>query len=145
MHFRAIATGPVELWPLDNLLAPNSAKFRNGYQSGSPAAYYYTFQDWQNLDRFTGSVVANFNPFSWLRNRGVFGIDLNAEEATQFAPFGALSSLNPLGQKENDRQTVFNVSFDPVTTGQKTATATFSTNDPNNATVTVCLSGEGAP
>ncbi|HEX6177063.1 MAG TPA: hypothetical protein VF057_01790, partial [Thermoanaerobaculia bacterium] len=40
---------------------------------------------------------------------------------------------------------VFNVTFDPVTAGQKTATATFSTNDPNNPTMTVCLSGEGIP
>jgi len=63
-------------------------------------------------DRFTGSVTANFTPFSWLQNRATFGLDLNAEESLQFAPHGALANLNALGQKSADRQTVFNVSFD---------------------------------
>ncbi|HUP01341.1 MAG TPA: SusC/RagA family TonB-linked outer membrane protein [Gemmatimonadota bacterium] len=63
-------------------------------------------------DRFTGSVNANFNPVSWFRNRAIFGIDLNAEENTQFIPFGEIANLSPLGERTNVRETVFNVTFD---------------------------------
>ncbi|MDX1624017.1 MAG: SusC/RagA family TonB-linked outer membrane protein [Gemmatimonadota bacterium] len=63
-------------------------------------------------DRFTGSATANFDPFDWWENRAVFGVDLNAEENFQFFPFEAPTAFFPTGQKENHRQTVFNVSFD---------------------------------
>lgn len=41
----------------------NLGTFRNGYQSGSPEAYYYTFKDWQDLDHFTGRCRRITNPF----------------------------------------------------------------------------------
>lgn len=63
-------------------------------------------------DRFTGSATANFNPLEWFRNKATFGIDLNAEENTQFIAFGAVANLSPEGEKTNDRQTVYNVTFD---------------------------------
>ena len=67
-------------------------------------------------DRFTGSAIANFNPLPWLRSRGIFGIDLNAEENFQFIPFGAVANLNPEGEKTNVRHTSVNITFDQSTT-----------------------------
>lgn len=67
-------------------------------------------------DRFTGSAIANFNPLPWLRTRGIFGIDLNAEENFQFIPFGAVANLNPEGEKTNVRNTTVNITFDQSTT-----------------------------
>ncbi len=63
-------------------------------------------------DRFTGSVTANFDPLPWLRNRAIFGIDINAEENFQFIPFGAVANLNPEGEKTNVRNTAVNITFD---------------------------------
>lgn len=37
----------------------------------------------------------------------------------------------------------YTVTFHPATTGAKSATVTFTTNDPNNPTITVCLTGTG--
>ncbi|HET6342466.1 MAG TPA: SusC/RagA family TonB-linked outer membrane protein [Gemmatimonadota bacterium] len=67
-------------------------------------------------DRFTGSAVANFEPLSWLKSRGIFGIDINAEENFQFIPFGAVANLNPEGEKTNVRNTTVNITFDQSTT-----------------------------
>jgi TonB-linked SusC/RagA family outer membrane protein len=67
-------------------------------------------------DRFTGSATANFNPLPWLKARGIFGIDINAEENFQFIPFGAVANLNPEGEKTNVRNTTVNITFDQNTT-----------------------------
>jgi TonB-dependent starch-binding outer membrane protein SusC len=67
-------------------------------------------------DRFTGSAIANFNPLPWLRSRGIFGIDVNAEENFQFIPFGAVANLNPEGEKTVVRNTTVNITFDQNTT-----------------------------
>jgi hypothetical protein len=39
--------------------------------------------------------------------------------------------------------TTYTVTFHPATTGAKTGTVTFQTNDPNNPSITVCLTGTG--
>ena len=67
-------------------------------------------------DRFTGSATANFTPLPWLKARGIFGIDINAEENFQFVPFGAVANLNPEGEKTNVRNTTVNITFDQNTT-----------------------------
>ncbi|MGH7572980.1 MAG: TonB-dependent receptor domain-containing protein, partial [Gemmatimonadota bacterium] len=63
-------------------------------------------------DRFTGSVTANFDPLSWLENRAIFGIDVNAEENFQFIPFGAVANVSPRGAKTNVRQTAVEITLD---------------------------------
>ncbi|MGH7558163.1 MAG: TonB-dependent receptor domain-containing protein [Gemmatimonadota bacterium] len=63
-------------------------------------------------DRFTGSVTANFDPLPWLRNRAIFGIDVNAEENFQFIPFGAVANLSPRGEKKVVRQTAVDITLD---------------------------------
>ena len=67
-------------------------------------------------DRFTGSATANFNPLPWLKARGIFGIDVNAEENFQFIPFGAVANLNPEGEKTVVRNTTVNITLDQNTT-----------------------------
>lgn len=79
-------------------------------------------------DRFTGSVTANYNPFPWFRNRVVFGLDVNAEENTQFIPFGAVLNLSPQGEKTNNRSTAVNVTFDYNGTGSWDVTEALRSN-----------------
>jgi hypothetical protein len=39
----------------------------------------------------------------------------------------------------------YNITFDPAAAGARSANVTFTTNDPINPTVTVCLTGTGTP
>jgi hypothetical protein len=53
---------------------------RNGFWSGTPEAYYHAYQDWQDLDRFTGSVQVTHRPTSWLSHRLTAGTDITRQE-----------------------------------------------------------------
>jgi TonB-dependent SusC/RagA subfamily outer membrane receptor len=53
---------------------------RNGFWSATPEAYYHAYQDWQDLDRFTGSVQINHRPLSWLAHRLTVGTDITRQE-----------------------------------------------------------------
>jgi TonB-linked SusC/RagA family outer membrane protein len=53
---------------------------RNGFWSATPEAYYHAYEDWQDLDRFTGSVQLNHRPFSWLSQRLTAGTDITRQE-----------------------------------------------------------------
>lgn len=102
----------------------NLGTFRNGYQSGSPSAYYYTFQDWQNLDHFTGSLTAKYKPFTWLTNRLAIGTDVTSTEDAElvervtdpkFAQFWGTSTNQ--GYKDVVRRTVYFNTVDYAATG----------------------------
>lgn len=75
---RTLATmwaNPVNALPLANG-DPNP---RKGYNSGLPQQYDELVQYWQDVDRFTGSLQLNHQPYSWLRHRLAAGTDRTAE------------------------------------------------------------------
>ncbi|MBX6363890.1 MAG: SusC/RagA family TonB-linked outer membrane protein [Gemmatimonadetes bacterium] len=53
---------------------------RNGFYSATPEAYRYAYQDWQDVDHFTGSVQFNYRPTSWFTHRLAIGTDLTGTE-----------------------------------------------------------------
>lgn len=53
---------------------------RNGFWSATPEAYYHAYDDWQDLNRFTGSVAVNHRPFSWFSHRLTVGTDVTRQE-----------------------------------------------------------------
>jgi len=53
---------------------------RNGFWSATPEAYYHAYDDWQDLHRFTGSVMVDHRPFSWLSQRLTVGTDVTRQE-----------------------------------------------------------------
>jgi TonB-dependent SusC/RagA subfamily outer membrane receptor len=53
---------------------------RNGFHSATPAGYYHAYEDWQDLDRFTGSVQINHRPNSWFTHRLTGGTDITRQE-----------------------------------------------------------------
>jgi TonB-linked SusC/RagA family outer membrane protein len=122
-----------------NALLSSPAQIRPGVAFGEP---FTTLEDVGEIDnrftndRFTGSVTANFNPLPWFQNKAIFGIDLNAEENTQFIPFGAVLNLSPQGEKTNVRQTVFNVTFDYNGTVTWDLTPTLTSNTSAGSQVT---------
>ena len=53
---------------------------RRGFHSATPTAYRYAYQDWQDLNRFTGSVQFNHRPAEWFDHRVTVGTDLTLED-----------------------------------------------------------------
>ncbi|HEU0014763.1 MAG TPA: SusC/RagA family TonB-linked outer membrane protein [Longimicrobium sp.] len=61
-------------------LADGSANPRRGFHSATPEGYRYAYQDWQDLDRFTGSMEISHRPAGWLQHRLAMGLDLTRED-----------------------------------------------------------------
>ena len=60
-------------------------------------------EEWKNVvgradnDRTTLSFTANYNPFSWLTNRFVTGLDVNSENSSLLYPRTPLGASDPIG------------------------------------------------
>ncbi|MBW3655110.1 MAG: SusC/RagA family TonB-linked outer membrane protein, partial [Gemmatimonadetes bacterium] len=61
-------------------LANGRPNDRRGFHSAVPEAYRYAYEDWQDLNRFTGSFEVQHRPTGWLRHRLALGADLTREE-----------------------------------------------------------------
>ncbi|MBA3969970.1 MAG: TonB-dependent receptor, partial [Gemmatimonadetes bacterium] len=67
--------------PLTTLpLANGQPNPRNGFHSATPEAYYHAYLDYQDLDRFTGSVQMTHRPLGWFTQRFTVGTDLTRED-----------------------------------------------------------------
>jgi TonB-linked SusC/RagA family outer membrane protein len=60
-------------------LASGAPNPRKGFHTGLPGMYDQLSQFWQDVDRFTGGLQINHQPFSWLRHRLAAGTDRTAE------------------------------------------------------------------
>lgn len=67
---------PVNTRPLAN----GNPNPRVGFHSATPEAYYHAYQDWQDLDRFTGSLQATHRLTDWFTQRLAVGTDLTRED-----------------------------------------------------------------
>jgi TonB-linked SusC/RagA family outer membrane protein len=54
--------------------------FRRGFHSATPEGYRYAYEDWQDVNRFTGSVELNHRPTAWLAQRLTMGADMTREQ-----------------------------------------------------------------
>ncbi len=52
---------------------------RRGFHSATPEAYRYAYSDWQDVNRFMGSVEMNHRPTGWLAHRLSLGADFTRE------------------------------------------------------------------
>ncbi len=57
-----------------------------GFRSGPPDVYYEAFNNFQDADRFTGSVTLTNRPVSWFNHRLILGVDRLAEDNQALAP-----------------------------------------------------------
>ena len=98
--------------------------FTRGFQS-SPPEVDYAWDVFQDIDRFTGSVTANWRPFSWLTHRLTIGTDLTAEQNEEYMPrmdpardslIYFLGPTTSLGYKYQTRRTHYNNTFDYAAT-----------------------------
>lgn len=108
--------------------SPFGCGFTRGFRSAPPERYY-AFEVFQNMDRFTGSVTANWRPLSWLTQRLTMGTDLTAEQneeyqlrvaAAQDTLVYFLGPTTSLGYKFQSRRTHYNNTFDYAATANLT-------------------------
>ena len=75
---------------------------KRGFYSGPPEAYYRGWQSFQDLDRFTGSIIFNHRPLSWFTQRLTFGTDQVNEDNQE------------IGQKNDALATYFSELGEPT-------------------------------
>lgn len=83
--------------------------------NGAPPEVDRAMHDWQNINRLTGSVTVNYNPFGWFSNRLAIGTDFTQEKNQELLPYLTNDTLryfwgqNADGWKyQNRRDVVFN-------------------------------------
>ena len=94
-----LAQQAIDIDPFSNLvwgtpLTANTVKRGFGF---SPPEEWPTTESHADNDRTTISLTATYNPFSWLSNRLVTGLDVNAENNWLLYPRQPLANLDPLG------------------------------------------------
>jgi TonB-dependent SusC/RagA subfamily outer membrane receptor len=52
-----------------------------------PPEVYRAMQDWQDINRFTGSFTVKYQPFSWFTNRFAVGTDFTQEKNEELLPY----------------------------------------------------------
>jgi hypothetical protein len=85
----------------------------------------------------TGSAVINIAN-AGTQNLQVSAPAISGANATEFTIAPATAQTIAPATNQN-----YNVTFDPTGTGARSATVTFTTNDPAHPTITVCLTGNG--
>ncbi|HEX5725180.1 MAG TPA: TonB-dependent receptor, partial [Longimicrobiaceae bacterium] len=85
-HLPLEAGGGGSLWTTmfanpfnDDTLANGQPNPRRGFHSALPEAYRYAYEDWQDVNRFTGSVEVTHRPTGWLQHRMSIGADVTRE------------------------------------------------------------------
>lgn len=85
-----------------------------GFNSAPPEVDR-AMNDWQNINRFTGSFTVNYKPFTWFSNRLAIGTDFTQEKNQELLPYLTNDTLryfwgqNADGWKyQNRRDIVFN-------------------------------------
>jgi TonB-linked SusC/RagA family outer membrane protein len=94
-----LAQQAIDIDPFSNLvwgtpLSVNTVKRGFGF---SPPNEWPTTESHADNDRTTLSLTGTYSPFSWLSNRLVAGLDVNAENNWLLYPRQPLGSLDPLG------------------------------------------------
>jgi TonB-linked SusC/RagA family outer membrane protein len=81
-------------------------------------------QDWQDINRFTGSFTVNYKPFTWLANRVAIGTDFTQEKNQQLVPYMTSDTLryfwgqNADGWKYQNRRDIVYNTYDYSGTAQ---------------------------
>jgi hypothetical protein len=77
-----------------------------------PVAEAMKIENMQKVDRITGGLTLEHRPAGWLNHRATFGLDIVAQEDTEFYPYGYPYPQVPLGRKSNARRSRSEVTLD---------------------------------
>ncbi len=64
----------------------NPGNLQLGFRSGPPDIYYQAYNNFQDADRFTGSITVAHKPIRWLNHRMIVGLDRLAEDNQSLSP-----------------------------------------------------------
>ena len=86
---------------------------RNGYRAFTPGDIFQETYN-QQINRFLGSMNANWRPFSWMANRGNIGVDYASRTETDLCRRGNCSDFGTsrLGFSTDNRTNIRNFSVD---------------------------------
>ena len=102
---------------------PPECQWVRGFQSSPPEADRAQ-QDWQDVNRFTGSVTANMKPVTWLTGRLAVGTDFTQEKNEELLPYLTNDTLRYFwgtfanGYKYQNRRDVTFNTYDANTTAR---------------------------
>lgn len=66
--------------------AGNPGNPQLGFRSGPPDVYYDAYNNFQDADRFTGSITLAHRPLAWLNHRIIVGVDRLMEDNQALSP-----------------------------------------------------------
>lgn len=66
--------------------AGNPGNPQLGFRSGPPTIYHQAYNNFQDADRFTGSLTVSHQPVRWLNHRLIVGLDRLAEDNQALSP-----------------------------------------------------------
>ncbi|MBX3147041.1 MAG: SusC/RagA family TonB-linked outer membrane protein [Gemmatimonadales bacterium] len=92
----------------------------HGYRTVTPREIYRTSTA-QDVNRFIGSITAQWRPRSWLSGRGTYGIDFVGRKETQLCRFTEcpVSGTDALGFKRDNRTNMFAHTLDAALTATR--------------------------
>jgi TonB-linked SusC/RagA family outer membrane protein len=97
--------------------ADSTCGWGRGFQSSPPEADR-AMQDWQDVNRFTGSFTVKFDPFPWMSHRLAVGTDFTQEKNEELLPYQTNDTLRYFwgasadGWKFQQRREIVYNSFD---------------------------------
>jgi TonB-linked SusC/RagA family outer membrane protein len=91
---------------------------KNGYRAFTPGDIFQETYN-QQINRFIGSMNANWRPFSWMANRGNIGLDYTNRTETDLCRRGNCADFgtNRLGFSTDNRTNIRNFSVDLASAG----------------------------
>ncbi|MHB1329436.1 MAG: TonB-dependent receptor domain-containing protein, partial [Gemmatimonadales bacterium] len=92
----------------------------NGYRTVTPREIYRTTTT-QDVNRFVGSITAQWRPRSWLSGRGTYGMDFVGRNEAQICRFTEcpVSGTDALGFKRDNRTNMFAHTMDAALTATR--------------------------
>src|SRR6266581_815017 len=102
---------------------PVTCGWARGFQSSPPEADR-SMQDWQDINRFTGSVTLNYHPLKWMTHRIAVGTDFTQEKNEELLPYLTNDTLRFFwgtyanGYKYQNRRDVTYNTYDFNSTGR---------------------------
>ncbi|MDQ6828727.1 MAG: SusC/RagA family TonB-linked outer membrane protein [Gemmatimonadota bacterium] len=82
----SLFSNPANLAQNCNTVADSTCGWARGFNDWPPEVYR-DFTDWQDINRFTGSITTTYKPFTWWTNRFAIGSDFTQEKNQEYLPF----------------------------------------------------------
>ena len=74
------------LYPAPKVVA-RGCGWSNGAYGADPPNLFAAYQNWTDIQRFTGNISIKWDPFPWFSNRFLFGTDYTQSDVVSYLPY----------------------------------------------------------